>query len=191
MEHGSIGKKSELIQGKIWLKLKNIMLRESHTYKWHAVCFHLYEILLSAKLTLVRKESWLPLVGGAGSEAALYLEGAWWNFRWWLILEWVELRRHQFSSAQSCPTFCYPMDCSMPGLPVHYQLPKFTQTHAHWVSDVIQPSHPLSSPSPPAFNLSQHQGLFKWVSSSHQVAKVLEFHLQHQCFQWIFRTDFL
>ena len=72
------------------------------------------------------------------------------------------------------------MDCSMPGLPVHHQLPEFTQTHVHWVSDAIQPSHPLLSPSPPTFNLSQHQGLFKWVSSSHQVAKVLEFQLQHQ-----------
>ena len=68
---------------------------------------------------------------------------------------------------------------------------EFTQTHVHWVGDAIQPSHPLSSPSPPAFNLSQHQGLFKWVSSSHQVAKVLEFQLQHQSFQWIFRTNFL
>ena len=77
------------------------------------------------------------------------------------------------------------------GLPVHCQLPEFTQTHVHWVGDTIQPSHPLSSPSPPAFNLSQYQGLFKWVSSSHQVVKVLEFQLQHQSFQWIFRTDFL
>ena len=67
----------------------------------------------------------------------------------------------------------------------------FTQTHVHWVGDAIQPSHPLSSPSPSAFNLSQHQGLFKWVSSLHQAAKVLEFQLQHQSFQWIFRTDFL
>ena len=76
-------------------------------------------------------------------------------------------------------TVCYPMNCSMPGLPVHHQLPQFTQTHVHWVRDAIQPSHPLSSPSSPAFNLAQHQGLFKWVSSSHQVAKVLEFQLQH------------
>ena len=99
---------------------------------------------------------------------------------------------YQFSSvAQSCPTLCDPMDCSTPGLPVHHQLSEFTQTHVHWVSDAIQPSHPLSSPSPPAFNLSQNQSLFKWVSSSHQVAKVLEFQLQHQSFQWIFRTDFL
>ena len=75
------------------------------------------------------------------------------------------------------------MDCSMPGFPVHHQLPKFAQTHVHRVSDAIQPSYPLSSPSPPALNLSQHQGLFKWVSSSHQVAKVLE--LQHQSFQWL------
>ena len=88
-----------------------------------------------------------------------------------------------FSSlTQSCLTLCDPMDCSMPGLPVHYQLPEFTQTHVQ-VSDAIQPSHPLSSPSPPAFNLSQHQGLFQGVSSSHQVAKVLEFQLQHQSFQ--------
>ena len=69
--------------------------------------------------------------------------------------------------------------------------PGVIQTHVHWVSDAIQPSHPLSSPSPPTFNLSQHQSLSKWVSSSHQVAKVLEFQLQHQGFQWIFRTDFL
>jgi len=84
-----------------------------------------------------------------------------------------------------------PMDCTMPGLPVHHQLPEPTQTRAHWVNDAIQPSHPLSSPFPPAFNLSQHQGLFQWVNSSHQVAKVLELQLQHQPFQWIFRTDFL
>ena len=81
-----------------------------------------------------------------------------------------------FSSvSRSCPTLCDPMDCSMPGLPIHHQLPEFTHMHVHWVSDAIQPSHPLSSPSPPAFNLSQHQGLFQWVSSSHEVAKVLEF----------------
>ena len=80
------------------------------------------------------------------------------------------------------------MDCSTPGLPVHHPLPELTQTHVHWLGDASQPSHPLSFPSPSAFNLSQHQGLFKWVSSSHQVAKVLEFQLQHQSFQWVFRT---
>ena len=98
----------------------------------------------------------------------------------------------QFSSVtQFCPTLCKPLDCSTPGFPVHHQLPEFTRTHAYWVGDAIQPSHPLSSPSPPALNLSQHQGLFQWVSYSHQVAKVLEFQLQHQSFQWIIRTDFL
>ena len=76
-----------------------------------------------------------------------------------------------------------------PSLPVHHQLLEFIQTHIHWVGDAIQPSDPLLSPSPPAFNLSQIQGLFKWVSSSHQVAKVLEFQLQHPSFQWIFRTE--
>ena len=98
----------------------------------------------------------------------------------------------QFSSvAQLCLTLCKPTDCSTPGLPVHHQLPEFTQIHAHWVSDAIQPSHHLLSSSPPTFNLSQHQGLFKWVSSSHQVTKVLEFQLQHQSFQWTPRTDLL
>jgi len=98
----------------------------------------------------------------------------------------------QFSSVtQSCSTLCNPMDCSTSGLPVHHQLPELAQTHVHWVGDAIQPSHPLSSPSPPTFNLSQHQGLFKWVSSSHQVAKLLKFQLQHQSFQWIFKIDFL
>ena len=91
------------------------------------------------------------------------------------------------SVAQSCLTLCDPMDCSTPGLPVHYQLPELTQTHVHWVGDAIQPSHPLSSPFLPAFGLSQHQGLFQWVSSSQQVAKVLEFQLQHQYFQWLDR----
>ena len=87
----------------------------------------------------------------------------------------------QFSSvAQPCLTLCDPMDCSTPGFPVRHQLPEFTQTHVHWVGDAIQLSHPLSSPSPPTFNLSQHQGLFQGVSSSHQVAKELEFQLQHQ-----------
>ena len=90
----------------------------------------------------------------------------------------------QFSSvAQSCPTLCNPMDCSMPDLPVHHQLPEFTQTHVHRVGDAIQPSHALSLLSPPALNPSQHQGLFTWVSSLHEVAKVLEFQLQHQFFK--------
>ena len=95
------------------------------------------------------------------------------------------------SVLKSCPTLCNPMDYSTPGSPVLHHLLEFAQTHDHWVGDAIQPSHLLSPHSLPALNLSQHQGLFKWVSSSHQVAKVLEFQLQHQSFQWIFRTDFL
>ena len=98
----------------------------------------------------------------------------------------------QFSSvAQSCQTLCYPMNRSTPGLPVHHQLLEFTQTHIHRVSDVIQPSHPLSSPSAPAPNPSQHQSLFQWVNSSHEVAKVLEFQLQHHSFQRNPRADLL
>ena len=94
------------------------------------------------------------------------------------------------SVTQSCTTQGDLMDCSTPGFPVHHRLPELTQTHVHWVGDAIKPSHPLSSPSPPSFNLSQYRGLFKWVSSLHQVARVLEFQLQHQSFQWMFRTDF-
>ena len=96
----------------------------------------------------------------------------------------------QFSSvAQLCPTLCNPVNRSTPGLSVHHQLPEFTQTHVHWVGDAIQPSHPLSSPSPPAPNPSQHQSLFQWINSSHEVAKVLEF--QHHSFQRTPRTDLL
>ena len=109
-----------------------------------------------------------------------------------LILLWANEWTVQFNSVtQLCSTLCEPMNCSTPGFPVHHQLPESTQTRVHWVGDAIQPSHPLSSPSPPAFSRSQHQGLFKWVSSSHQVAKLLEFQLQHQSFQWTPRTDLL
>ena len=98
-----------------------------------------------------------------------------------LVFDELSLAKsNQFSLvAQSCLTLCDPKNRSMPGLPVHHQLPESTQTHVHWVGDAIQPSHPLSSPSPPILNLSQHQGFFQWVSSSHQVAKGLEFQLQY------------
>ena len=100
------------------------------------------------------------------------------------------------SVTPSCLTLWDPMNCSTTGLPVHHQLPEFTQTHVHQVGEAIQPSHPLSSPSLPAPNPSQHQSLFQWVNSSHEVAKVLEFQLQHQSFQWTpglisFRMDWL
>ena len=104
---------------------------------------------------------------------------------------WVSPEPWFSSVSQPCPTLCDPMDCSTPGLPIHHQLPESSQTHVHCVGEAIQPSHPLSSPSPPAFSLSQHQGLFQWISSSYQVANVLELQLQHPSFQWIFRTDFL
>ena len=120
------------------------------------------------------------------------------------LLEWIAMSSSkgylqprdrtsvQFSSVtQSCLTLCDLLNCRMPGFPVHHQLLELTQTHVHRVGDAIQPSHPLSSPLPPALSLSQHQGLFQWVSSSNQVAKVLEFQLHHQSLQWTFRTDFL
>ena len=134
------------------------------------------------------------------------------NYSWWTqstcYSQWCEKRFlviectfkihfHRFLSVQLSsvtrlgPIPRNPMDCSTPAFPVHHQLPELAQTHVHWVSDAIQPFHPVLSPFPPAFTLSQHQGLFQWVSSLHQVAKVLQFQLQHQSFQWIFRTDFL
>ena len=120
------------------------------------------------------------------------------------LLHWRHILYH-LSQNRECPSIfnwpsvqllsrvwlCNPMNCSMPGLPVHHQLPEFTQTHVHRVSDAIQLSHPLSSPSPSAPTPSQHHGLFQWVNSSHEVAKVLELQLQHQSFQWTPRTALL
>ena len=111
-------------------------------------------------------------------------------FYWWSMYPLVQ--SVQFSSVtQVCPALCSPMDCSIPGFPVLRYLPKFAQTHVHRINDAIQPSSPLLPPSPLALNLSQHQSLFQWVSSSHQVAKVLKLQLWHRSFQWIFRVDFL
>ena len=101
------------------------------------------------------------------------------------------LQFNSFQFTQSYLTLCSPMDCSVPGFPAHHQLPEPAQTHVQWNSDPIQPSHPLSSPSSPALNLSQHQDLFKWVSSSHEVEKILEIQFQHQSFPWTPRTDLL
>ena len=110
--------------------------------------------------------------------------------------EWGDLActkaSFQFNSVtQLCPTLCDPMDCSRSGFPVHHQFPELAQAHVQRIGDAIQSSHPLWSPSPPALSLSQHQGLLQWLSSSHQVAKVLETQFQHQSFQWIFRVNFL
>ena len=148
-------------------------------------------------MALIKKSTNSKCRRGCGEKGMLL--HCWWECKliqplWKMVQKFLKKLgiKPPFSSVtQSCPTLCNPMKCSTPGLPVHHQLPEFTQTHVHWVSDDIQPSHPLLSPSPPAFNLSQHQGLFKLVSSSHQVAKVLEFQLQHQSFQWTLRTDLL
>ena len=122
------------------------------------------------------------------------LDGALRVIQWYFTLTQLPLFRTcssvQFSSVtQSCLTLCDPMNHSTPGLPVHHQLQEFIQTHVHRVGDTIQPSHPLLSPSPPASNPSQHQGLFQWVNSLNEVANVLEFQPQHQSFQWTLRTD--
>ena len=116
-----------------------------------------------------------------------------WYCLWTMVLDlWWLLHGLQFSScAQLCPTLCNPMGCNTSDFPVHYQPPEPTQTHVLWVGDAIQPSYPLLSPSSLAFHLAHHQGLFQGVSFSHQVANLLEFQLQHQSFQWIFRIDFL
>ena len=137
---------------------------------------HYWNLSLNAKSSLhirPRWGVWFVLVNSSSNVLSSYKDS----------LRKKNENKMLLSSAQFtqlCPTLCNSMNRSMPGLPVHHQLPKFTQTQVHWVSDAIQPSHPLSPLSPPAFNLSQHQRLFKWVSSSHQVAKVLEFQLQHQ-----------
>ena len=118
------------------------------------------------------------------SKIVILLKAANWPYRY-IYIYYQSVR----SVAQSCSTL-RPLDYSIPGFPVHHQFPELAQTHVHWVGDGIQPSHPLSPPSPPTFNLSQHQGLFQWVSSLHQVAKVLEFQLQHQSLQWVIQDWF-
>ena len=124
--------------------------------------------LSELRVLVMDREAWCAVIHGVAKS----------QIHWVTELNWRALKSSNF------PNLCDPMNCSMINLPVHRQLPGFTQTHVHRVGDAIQPSHPLSSPSLPAFNLTQHQGLFKWVSSSHQVAKVLESQLQHQSFQW-------
>ena len=106
-----------------------------------------------------------------------------WQFWFWFSVSGVGFSSVQFSHSVVSDSL-WPHNCSMPGLPVHHQLPELTQTHVYWVGDAIQPSHLLLSPSPPTFNLSEYQGLFKWVSSSHQEAKVLEFHLPMNIQDW-------
>ena len=154
--------------------LLGIYLIETKALSWRGSCIPMF-VVTSLTIAKTWKQAKWPWRNNAQRKSGIYTQ---WNIR--------------FSSVfQSCLTLCNLMDCGTPGFPVHHQLLEFAQAHAHWVHDAIQPSHPLPSPSLPALNLSQHQGLFKWVSSSYQVAKGLEFQLQHQPFQWIFRTDLL
>jgi len=165
MKYFSILKKNEILQyATTWMNLENIMLSEiSQSQKDRYCMIKLLSIWLSSKDVLYKIA----------------------------ICTTLHISVQYSSVAQLCLTLCDPMNCRSPGLPVHHQLPEFTQTHVHRVSDAIQPSHPLSSPSSPDPNPSQHQSLFQWVNSSHEVAKVLEFPLQHQSFQWTPRTDLL
>ena len=153
---------SDTTQSCFWLQFAVLVL----------CCFFFFFIFLSTSLNL-------HILGGSliNKIQLSFLK----NLIWYLFLL-IQFGRSVVSDSATPWT-------STSGLPVHLQLPEFTQTHVRWVGDTIQPSHPLSSPSPLALNLSQHQGLFQWVSSSHQVAKVLEFQLQP--FQWTPRTDLL
>ena len=140
-------------------KSDRMLLQEEVTKR---LLFCVLSFLLSCSFTL--RESWLPCLSSP-------------------------MKVHFSSVPQSCPTLCDPMNCSTPDLPVHHQLLEITQTHVHRVGDAVQPSHPLSFLSPSAPDPSQHQGLFQWVSSSREVARVLEFQLQHQSFQWTPSTE--
>ena len=140
-----------------------------------------FEASTAASVLPINIQDWFPL--GLTSLISLQSKGL------SRVFSNTTVQKHQFFGAQSCLMLCDPMDCSTSGFSVHHQLLEPTQTHVHRIGDAIQPSHLLSSPCPPAFNLSQHQGLFQGVSSSYQVAKVLEF--QHQSFQWTPRTDLL
>ena len=140
----------------------------------------------------IRCESWRHESGRSQDPVWLLF---WWQNSWSLLFSnqfpvWVWFRI-VVVQLLSLVWLCDLMDCSTLDFPVLHHLPELAQTHVHWVNDAIQPSHPLLSPLPPAFNLSQHQGLSQWVSSSHQMAKVLELQLQHQSFQWIFKVGFL
>ena len=172
------------------MQSENFYMKNVFPRLWEVICFLIYLNYLHLIFVYLYKHTYILLVlflwrtvtNRAKSNIHYFLEN---NKN--SMAEMI-----QFSSvAQSCPTLCDPMSCSTLGLPVQHQLPESTQTHVHCIGDAIQPSHPLSSPSPLVLNLSQHQDLLKWVSSSHQAAKVLEFQLQYQSLQWTPRNDLL
>ena len=167
-------------------KTKAKSRREQQGLRWlHSITVSM-DMNLSKLQEKVARETWCALVSEVTKSQT-------WLCKWTTVAITVSTSDLvQFSSvAQLCPTLCNPVNHSTPGFPVHHQLSESTQNHVRWVDGAIQPSHPLLSPSLPGFNLSQHQGLFQWVSSSYQVAKVLEFQLQHESFHWTPRTDFL
>ena len=149
-------------KGKMWQKICSIQFSSKDmnpTVLKHIVYSTLYMLLIKTKCSTSKAFDYTTIV----------------IVICYIII--INIKGSISSVAQFCPTLCNPMNRSTPGLSVHHQLPEFTQTHVHWVTDTIQPSHPLSSPSPPAPNPSQHQSLFQWVNSSNEVAKVLEFQL--------------
>ena len=164
---------------KHWLSPSNIVLGEYITI--YSFSFLLMDIWVGFYFSFMNNATGNILLHGCWHTYAEISQEHWlsyWDSRFLVGCEINLIDSVQFSSvAQSCPTLCNPMNCSTPGLPVHHQLPEFTQTHVHQVSDAIQPSQLLLSPSPPAPNPSQHQSLFQWVNSSSEVAKVLEFQL--------------
>ena len=164
----------KLVCGRIRVQAQKYIMGDTKAYDILCVCKSVCECVCVWESVYVCESVWECLSVYVSECECKYLLN-WGSFPFTslsqITAEWI----YQFSSvAQSYLTLCDPKNRSTPDLPVHHQLPQFTQTHVHWVSDAIQPSHPLSSPSPPAPNPSQHQGLFQWVSSLHQVTKVLE-----------------
>ena len=183
-------------------KQQRASLRTYLSYNWECVVFSVTQMVENLP---AMQETQFPSLGQEDpleKRTATHSSILFWRIPWTVEpggLQFLGLQRVHIGSvyiltcsvAQSCLTFCNPMDCSTPGFPILHSLLEFAQIHVHWIGDPIQPSHPLSSPSPPAFSLSQHQGLFQWVGSSHQVIKVLELQLQYHSNQWIFKVDFL
>ena len=154
-----------------WLQISTLILHEgSNPFLWSPFCRGKLQGTPS-KGAAVRMRPDCPL--RVFHTPQCFITGRWWCY---------QPEKHCCSVAQLCPTSCHPMNCSTPACPVLHYLPELAQTHVHWVDDAIQPSHPLSSPSPPALSLSQHRGLFLWVRFLNQVAKILELQLQHQSF---------